>query len=42
MRSRLAPVTCIWVQIKDYKYMRGEVEALIAMTAALSSVMPDN
>jgi hypothetical protein len=27
---------------KDYKYMRGEVKALIAMTAALSSVMPDN
>ena len=28
------------VGTKDYKYTRGEVEALIAMTAALSSVMP--
>ena len=26
---------------KDYTYTRGEVEALIAMTAALSTVMPD-
>jgi hypothetical protein len=29
------------VGTKDYKYARGEVEALIAMTAALSTVMPD-
>jgi hypothetical protein len=28
------------VGTKDYKYTRAEVEALIAMTAALSSVMP--
>jgi hypothetical protein len=27
---------------RDYAYTRGEVEALIAMTAALSSVLPDS